>query len=158
MTLKDDLNRALVELTRSRETPVRLGEQGWAQLVLPMPPGITKPGGPQLTIEVVLSKTGNYFTLLTPLAVLDGRPSAEFFQALLYRQFSADQVEGGGFGLSAGGERDRLVALCHWPLAAITPEQFATLFRNFVKTALALIREVKEMARREPALVLIYPD
>ena len=158
MTVKDDLNRALAELTRSRETPVSLDEQGWAQLVLPMPPGMTKQGGPQLIIEVVLSKTGNYFTLLTPLAVLDGKPSAEFFQALLYRQFSADQVEGGGFGLGAGGERDRLVALCHWPLAAITPEQFSALFRNFVKATLALIREVKEMARREPALVLIYPD
>jgi hypothetical protein len=158
MTLKDDLNRALGELTRARETPVSLDEQGWTQLVLPVPPGITKLSSQQLIIEVVLSKTGNYFTLLTPLAVLDGRPSAEFFQALLYRQFSADQVEGAGFGLSAGGERDRLVALCHWPLPAITPDQFSALFRNFVKAALALVREVKEMARREPALILIYPD
>lgn len=158
MTLKDDVNKALAELTRSRETPLTLNEQGWGQIVLPMPPGVTGQSNQQLTIEVVLSKTGNYFTLLTALAVLNGKPNVDFFQALLYRQFSASQVERVSFGLSAAGERDRLVALCHWPLSAITPDQFSALFQNFVKAAMTLIREVKDMARREPTLVLIYPD
>lgn len=158
MPLRDDLNRALAELTRSRETPLSLDEQGWCQIALPMPPGVTGLSGQQLIVEVVLSKTANYFTLLTPLGVLDGKPTADFFQALLYRQFSADQVEAAGFALAAGGERDRLVALYHWPLSAITPDQFSGLFKNFVKAALALIREARDMAQREPALVLIYPD
>lgn len=157
MTLKDDLNQALAVMTRSRETPLSLDEKGWSQLILPMPPGKANLSNQQLIVEVVLSKTGNYFTLLTPLAVLVNRPGVEFLEALLYRQFSADQVDGICFGLAAGGERDRLVALCHWVLPAVTPDQFSGLFQNFVKAALALISEVKDMARREPALVLVHP-
>ncbi len=155
MTLKDDLNQALAVMTRSRETPLSLDENGWSQLILPMP-GRDNLSNQQLIVEVVLSKTAKYFTLLTPLAVLNNQPGAEFLQALLYRQFSADQVDGAAFGLGAGGERDRLVALCHWALPAITPDQFSALFQNFVKAALALIDEVKDMARREPALVLVH--
>lgn len=155
MTLKDDLNQALAVMTRSRETPLSLDENGWSQLILPMP-GRDNLSNQQLIVEVVLSKTAKYFTLLTPLAVLNNQPGAEFLQALLYRQFSADQVDGAAFGLGAGGERDRLVALCHWALPAITPDQFSDLFQNFVKAALALIDEVKDMARREPALVLVH--
>lgn len=157
MTLKDDLNQALAAMTRTRETPLSLDEKGWSQFILPMPPGGDSLSNQRLIIEVVLSKTANYFTLLTPLAVFDSKPTAEFLEALLYRQFSADQVEGISFGLGAGGERDRLVALCHWALPAITPDQFSGLFQNFVKAALDLIGEVKDMARREPALVLVHP-
>src|SRR5436305_359483 len=132
MTLKDDLNLALAAMTRSRENPLSLDEKGWTQFILPMPPGMDNLSNQRLIIEVVISKTANYFTLLTPLAVLDNRPTAKFLEALLYRQFSPDQVDGISFGLGAGGERDRLVALYHWALPAITPEQFSALFQNFV--------------------------
>lgn len=157
MALKDDLNAALAAMTPNSGKAQPLNEEGWSQLVVPVPPALAKLTNEQLIVEIVLAGTGKYFTLLTPLAVLKTRPQAAFFEALLYRQFYADQVKAAGFGLSAAGEHDRLVALCHWPLAEITPPQFSRLFQNFVGAALGLIKEVDEMARREPALELIHP-
>lgn len=154
MALKDDLNAALAALNGKTQP---LDENGWSQVIVPVPAALAKLTNEQLIIEVVLARTGKYFTLLTPLAVLKERPAAAFLEALLYRQFSADQVKAAGFGLSAGGDHDRLVALSHWPLAEITPPQFSRLFQNFVAASLGLIKEVNDMARREPALVLIHP-
>jgi hypothetical protein len=157
MALREDLSQALAVMSRAKDTQLALDENGWGQIPVVMPDTLVKLSNGQLIVEVVLSKTAKYFTLLTPLAVLKEQPSAAFYEALFYRQFYADQVNGAGFGVSAGGNNDRLVALYHWPLAAITPEQFGGLFQNFVMAALGLINELSEMSRQEPAVVLVHP-
>lgn len=157
MALREDLSRALAGMSRAEGPQLALDDNGWGQITVPMPPEMAKLSNGQLIVEVVLSKTAKYFTLLTPLAVFKAQPEADFLEALLYRQFYADQVNGVSFGVSAGGNNDRLVALCHWPLPAISPEQFAGLFQNFVMAALDLIKEVNDMARREPAIVPVHP-
>jgi hypothetical protein len=159
MALKEELNQALAAMSRTNKKQLlALDENGWGQIIVPMPPDLAKLSNGQLIIEVVLSKSAKYFTLLTPLAVLKKQPGAAFLEALLYRQFYAEQVNGAGFGISSGGNHDRLVALCHWPLPTVTPEQFAALFQNFVTASLSLIREVNDMAPREPAIAPVHPS
>lgn len=147
MPLQEDVNLALVELSRAPNLPdLKLDDSGFCRIPVPMPATLIKLRDGQLLIDVQVSPTGKFFSMLTPVAVFQDRPGADFFEALLYRQFYADQVSGAGFALSPANDNDMLVAIVHWMFDAITPETFKKLYQLFIAASFQLIDEVYEMA------------
>ena len=148
MGLQEDVNAGLAALS-GPEAPSQLGldSSGRCTVPVPMPASLVELEGGVLPVTVEGSGTGRFFTLSSPIAAINGQPSSDFFRALLNRQFHADQVAGGSFAV--GGAEDMLVAVYHWMLDSITPEEFVALFKNFISATLDLIDEVDNMARRE---------
>ncbi len=150
MALREDLNAALAALNPSPEAPkVELDESGRAVIPVPMPPTVIKLAEGQLPVEVSLAKTGAFFTLSSPIAVLKGTASRDFYEALLQRQFYADQVSAASFGIALVGDQDVVLSLYHWMLDSITSEEFTSLFKHFISATFDLIEEVNDMAKRE---------
>ncbi|HEY9652118.1 MAG TPA: hypothetical protein V6C95_15745, partial [Coleofasciculaceae cyanobacterium] len=58
--------------------------------------------------------------------------------------FYAEQVSGVSFAINA--ENDTLVAVYHWMLESISPQDFSSLFQGFVTATLDLLREISNMA------------
>jgi hypothetical protein len=91
------------------------------------------------------------------LAVVEGTPKSEFFRTLLYRQHYADEVGGACLALQTEGEDlDVLSATYHWLLGAITPDEFAVLFKQFIMAAIVLVEEIGQMASREEAVKPVH--
>ena len=148
MSLKEDVNGALAAMSApNAPTKLALDDTGRCAIALPFPGDIVELDEGVLTVTVEVSPTSRFFTLSTPLAAVGRKTGGEFFKALLYRQFYADQVSGASFAV--GGDEDVLVAVNHWTLDAITNGQFAELFKLFVSACLDLIDEVGTMAQRE---------
>lgn len=148
MSLIDDINAALGTMSRPAPSPkLALDDAGRCAIPVPMPRDIVDLADGVLMVNVEISGTRRFFTLSTPIAAVDQRTSSEFFRALLYRQFYADQVSGASFAI--GGSEDVLVAVYHWALDSITTDEFASLFKTFISASLDLIDEVVAMARRE---------
>ena len=148
MPLREDVNGALEAMsTPNAPSKLALDDTGRCAITIPFPGDITQLAEGVLRVAVEISKTGRFFTLSTPIAAVDQNTGSEFFRALLYRQFYADQVSGASFAI--GGSEDVLVAVNHWALDSITTDQFAELFKGFVSASLDLIDEVGEMVQRE---------
>lgn len=149
MSLHEDLNKALAELSQAPNLPdLTLDESGFCRIAVPIPPALIKLREGELLLDLQISATGKFFSLLTPLAILESQPDAAFFEALLYRQFYADQVSGASFALSPSNDNDILVAITHWLFDAITPESFKKLYQKFMAASFNLIDEVNEMAAK----------
>ncbi len=148
MSLKEDLNLAL-EAMSNLDAPqnLELDESGRCTLPVLMPASLISLVDGRLMVTVELSRTGHLFTLSTPLAAFNGQPSSDFFSALFHKQFYADQVSGAS--LAIGGTEEVLVAVYHWMLDAITPDEFLSLFKNFVSASFDLIGEVGGLAANE---------
>ena len=148
MSLREDIIAALDTMSRpDASSKLTLDDAGRCTIPISIPADIAELADGALTINVELSGTGRYFTLSSPIATLDQKTSSGFLRALLYRQFYADQVSGAGFAI--GGREDVLVAVYHWALDAIYPDEFTALFKGFISATLDLIDEVGNMARRE---------
>ena len=107
-----------------------------------------------LLITVEMSPTARFFTLYSPLAAITGKPGRDFLRELLNRQFHADQVSGSS--LAIGGAEDMLVAVYHWMLDSITPQEFVALFKNFVSATFDLIGEVGHLSRRDRKVTALH--
>ncbi|MBN2005978.1 MAG: type III secretion system chaperone [Anaerolineae bacterium] len=156
MSLHEDINAGLALVSRSGASPLTLDASGWIGVPVPMPPAVIQLQNGQLVVEVQVAATGDFFKLTTPLAVCKSTPGAPFLEALLQRQFTSDHVSGASFALAATGDADVLVAVYHWMLDTITPEQFKSLFKRFVAAAFDLIDEVNAMVQREPKVKPIH--
>ncbi len=158
MTLKDNLNTGLGRVSSpGASEPFVLDENGICVLPVPMPPTLVRLADNRLMVRVEMAPTGNLFSLMTPLAVVGKTASTEFYKTLFYRQRRAEQVVGLSMALQSEDEKqDILVATYHWMLDAITPEEFAELFKKFTFGALVLIQEIVEMARRESAVKSLH--
>lgn len=152
MALRDDVNAGLAAIT----SPVRTLDGGGACLLtLPVPPAIVQLTDDELPVNVAISSTGRFLTLSSPLAVIEGELSHAVAFALLNRQFHADQGQGVGFAI--GAEEDVLVAVYHWVLPAITPQEFRELFEHFTSTTLELVQIVGELASIRPEVRPVHP-
>lgn len=150
MSLRDDVNAGLAAVSRaSAPQPLVLDDAGWCGIPVPMPPSVIELADGQIMLEVQISKTQDFFTFSSPLAVVKSTPSARFSEALLRRQFYADHVSGAGFALAVVGDEDLLVSVYHWMLDSITPEQFRALFKKFIGAVFDHVEEINTMARRE---------
>ena len=148
MSLKEDLDLALKAMSNP-DAPqnLELDESGRCNVPVLMPASLISLVEGRLMVTVELSGTGHLFTLLTPLAAINGKPSSDFFTELFHKQFYADQVSGAS--LAIGGTEEVLVAVYHWMLDAITPDEFLSLFKNFVSASFDLIGEVGVLAGKE---------
>ncbi|MBD1890547.1 type III secretion system chaperone [Coleofasciculus sp. FACHB-SPT9] len=157
--LKDDVNAGLAAISKPDTSPkLILDESGSCKVPLPFPPSIVKLSGGQLQVEIRMAKTGEFFTLLSPLAAVHGQLSREFLDALLHRQFYAEQVSSLSFAIAVVGDRDLLVAVHHWMLDAIAPEEFKGLFQKFISAVLSAIPEINNMASSEISLAPIHSE
>ena len=158
MPLRDDINAGLARVSAADATePFVLDDSGRCVLPVPMPPTLVRLADQRLLVHVELAATGNLFTLTTPLGVVGNGTSTEFFRALFYRQRRAEQVMGLSLALQPESEKQSiLVATYHWVLDAISPEEFAELFKKFTFGALLLIQEIVQMAQRESAVKSLH--
>lgn len=155
MSLKADLNVALEAMSNlDASEKLKLDESGRCTVPVLMPASLISLVEGRLMVTVELSGTGHLFTLLTPLAAINGKPSSDFFITLFHRQFFADQVSGAS--LAIGGTEEVLVAVYHWMLDAITPEEFLSLFKKFVSASFDLIGEVGVLADEERGVTPIH--
>lgn len=153
MTLRQDIHAGLNELSQAdASTSLVLDDERRCIIPVPIPPTVMALQDNQLVIEVVLSKTERFFSLLTPLAVIDGHLSQVCLESLFYRQFYADQVTASSFALAVANDDDILAGVYHWMLDTITPAQFRQLFQKFILAIFDLIGEVHDLAQQEPNL------
>jgi hypothetical protein len=152
MSLREELNSAIAALDASYEPKAQLDAAGRYAVLLPLPSAVIELREGRLPIEVALSKTGNYFSLLSPLAVIDDQATRGFCEALLHRQFYADQVAGISFAINVLNDDDILMAVYHWMLPSISADQFAALFKRFVTAVIEAIGELNTMARQSPGV------
>ena len=149
MSLKDDVNAGLAELSKAPNLPdMKLDNSGFCRITVPIPPALIKLREGELLIDLQISASGKFFSMLTPVAVLESQPDASFFEALLYRQFYADQVSGASLALSPSNDNDILVAIMHWTFDGISPEVFKKFYQKFIAASFNLIDEVNEMAAK----------
>jgi len=149
MSLIEDINAGLAALSEpNRPDKLVLDGSGRCNIKVFLPASVVKLKDSNLMIQVQISRTGRFFSLLSPIGVLKGNPSREFFAALFYRQFYADQVSGASLAINA--EDHVVVAVYHWILESITPNDFSSLFQGFVAATLDLLREVRDLAEVAP--------
>ncbi len=158
MTLKEDVNAGLAKLSAPGSTePFALDKKGVCAIPVPMPATVVEMADNRLMVRVELAPTESLFSLSTPLAIIKGTPKSEFFRTLLYRQRYADQVAGASLAVQAEDEeQEALIAIYHWLLGAITPDEFAALFKQFIMAAITLVEEISQMARREEAVKPVH--
>lgn len=158
MSLKESLNAALTAFGNEQNNQTKtLDEDNWASLTFAIPPQVIALTNAQLRIDVALAESGNFFTLLTPLAALTSKPKLDFYEILLSRQSFADQTKGLSYALEPRNQAVVLLGVYHWTLDSITPEQFRSLVKNFTTGAFELIRQVAEIAKNEPNLKTVHP-
>lgn len=156
MGLREDVNAGLKAIGNPNQPgQLALDETGGCLVPVPLPPSVIVLADGQLLIKVQMASTGNLFSLLCGLASLNGAPSVATFEALARRQFYAEQVR--GVSLAINGEQNTLVAVYHWMLEGIAPDQFKALFQKYVGGVLGTIHEVNDLARREKAIRPIHP-
>jgi hypothetical protein len=144
MSLKEDINAGLVAISSPNKPPeLVLDNSGCCTILVPLPASVVSLVDGQLIVQVKLSRTGRFFTLLSPIGAIQEKLNREFFKALFYRQFYADQVSGVSIAINA--ENDTLVAVYHWMLESISPQDFSSLFQGFVTATLDLLGEISNM-------------
>lgn len=144
MPLKEDINAGLAAISSPNKSQnLVLDDSGCCEIIIPLPASVVSLVDSQLIVQVKLSQTGRFFTLLSPIGVIQKKLTREFFEALFYRQFYAEQVSGASFAINA--ENDTLVAVYHWMLESILPDDFSSLFQGFVTATLDLLREISNM-------------
>lgn len=144
MSLKEDINAGLAVISSPNNSQkLVLAHSGCCTIIVPLPASVVRLVDGQLIVKVKISQTGRFFTLLSPIGVIQEKLSREFLEALFYRQFYAEQVSGASFAIN--GEDDTLVAVYHWMLESISPDDFSSLFQEFVTATLDLLREISNM-------------
>lgn len=158
MTLKDDLNNALQAL--AEEAPnlpvVSLDEQQRCQLAVPIPAELQPLQDQQLVLEIQLAKSGQGFSLSTPVAAIAVEASDDLYKTLLSRQTYFDQMGGLSWAIAPQTDHDLLAITYHWLLENISEQEFHQLYQRFLRAALALIRDGKAMLGSEPDVQLIH--
>ncbi len=152
MSLREDVSAGLVAL--GGNLPVTLDGNGTATVPVPLLPSIVKLANNRILVQVQVARTGDFFTLSTPLAELRSKPSQLLLSALLHRHMTAPQTSGLTFALNA--DEDGLFALYHWILKTISPEDFRALFQRFTTSTLDLLDEVNEVARRDSSVTPVH--
>lgn len=148
MSLRKDINAGLKAISSpNATTALVLDKSGGCMVSVPIPLTVADLVDSNLMIKVQLSRTERLFSLLSPLATLNGTPSQAFLETLFNRQFYADQVSGATLAINA--EQETLIAVYHWMLDSITPAEFVSLFQKFALAVLDLIEEVGLMSKRE---------
>ncbi|CAN1208790.1 type III secretion system chaperone [Tumidithrix helvetica PCC 7403] len=151
MSLKNDLDIALTELSESSNLPkILLSESGWCRLSIPIPASIMDSKDGELSLEIQLSPTGSFFSLSTPIAIIPASPDPAFLEALFHRQLYANQVCGASFALVPQNENNILVVIYHWVLDSITAKQFKQLYQRFLVAVFTLSQEVSSMIEAYP--------
>jgi hypothetical protein len=158
MSLRDDLNAGLERLAGTVKFAVpQLDDRGAARLEIPVPPMLAALRDGVLIVDVHLSKSGDSFTLSTPVAATLGVVAAPFYDALLRRQQRGHQSNGLTFALEADNQYDALLALYHWILPYIEQDNFLALYQKFVTAALAVIADVDGMIDKTQNVQRIHP-
>ncbi len=157
MSLFQDVNAGLAAVSNpAADEPLKLDSSNWCGITIPMPPSVIRLADGQLLVEVTMPRTLDSFTFSSALAILKDTPHQKFLEALLMRQFYAEQTSGANFAIAVTGDENVLVAVYHWTLDSITPEQFKALFKQFVSAVFDQIEEIKEMARQESKVKPIH--
>ncbi len=155
MSLREDINIGLKAISNPNSTnKLELDKDDNCFISIPLPPSVVKLADDKLMISVKISPSESFFSLLSPLAIIKKTLSAEFLEALFYRQFYAEQVS--GVSLSINAEQMTLVAVYHWMLDSITPDDFRLLFKKFISAVLELIDEINDMAQCEKNIKPIH--
>lgn len=166
MSLKEDINAGLAAIKNpNNPNSLVLGDEGGISVLegmncfveVPIPESVIKLTNKQLIIKVVLSGSKRFFSLITILATVKGKPNNAFLAGLLNHQFYIDRFLGVSIGYNAirassighSGEDDTLTVVYHWMLDSISPEQFQALFQQFVSSSLAVIKQMEDIARYE---------
>jgi hypothetical protein len=159
MSLKDDVNAALVELGHKVKFPVaQLDGEGLSRLTVPIPPMLHTLRDGELVIDIRISRKGDTFALFTPIAALTQPAKQVFLEALLRRQFINGQASGLSFAINTvDDDYDALVVITHWLLPSITPEAFNLLYQRFIAATLYVIDDVNDMIKTTPHVTAIHP-
>lgn len=152
MALKDDLNKALYVFGPTQKQ-FQLDEKGRCSIIMRPKTDEKLPQYLIPPIEVVLSPTGRYFTLTSPLAILKSEPSTGLCQWVMHRQFYAEHVSGLSIAIALVGADDLLMAIYHWILETITPDQFSELYRKFLHAIILLTQEIQSISEKETAII-----
>ncbi|HEY9649182.1 MAG TPA: type III secretion system chaperone, partial [Coleofasciculaceae cyanobacterium] len=108
MSLKEDINTGLAAISSpNKSQELVLDDTGCCTIIVPLPASVVRLVDGQLVVQVKLSQTGRFFTFLSPIGAIQEKLGKEFFKALFYRQFYAEQVSGVSFAINA--ENDTLV-------------------------------------------------
>jgi hypothetical protein len=138
MSLEDDLAAALAEWGLPRPepgTPISIG--------LPLPEsGDAAAGG--LEVQLGLSLSGDTFFLATAVGGVGSDAALSPLLMLLAETLGPERYHGAC--VAATPQRDLLMAVHHWVLPAISPEQFRELLMQHAEGAALLIERIDELA------------
>jgi hypothetical protein len=158
MALREDINAGLQRLAGTVKFAVpQLDDTGMTRLEVPMPPMLANLRDGLLVIDVHLAGAGDSFTLSTPVAATLGVVAAPFYDALLRRQQRGHQSAGLTFTLEADNQYDALLAVYHWILPSIAPDQFVGLYQKFIQAALGVIADIDGMIDTARNVQRIHP-
>lgn len=158
MALREDLEAGLEALAKKVKFSVPAPDaSGRARLEIPIPPMLAAVRDGKLTVDIRMASGGESFTLSTPIATTFGAVRAPFLDALLRRQQNGDSSAGLSYALEAANQYDALLAVYHWILPSITPEQFNALYQRFLMAALRVIADVDGMIDKTPDVERVHP-
>lgn len=158
MALREDLTAGLERLSNKVKFSVpALDASGRARLEIPIPAGLAILRDGRLTIDIRIASGGESFTLSTAVATTLGVVRAPFLDALLRRQQHGDSSAGLSYALEAANQYDALLAVYHWIIPSITPEQFNALYQRFLMAALRVIADIDGMIDKTPNVERVHP-
>lgn len=126
-----------------------LDHDGTWSTVLPVGSDVLVP----TTVRLALS--GRYFTLVAPLAALDGPADAELLLSLLSRHADADRSDGAAYAIVSADSGDIVVATYHWLLPSISPDEFATVLQVFARAVRGLHEDLAELEAAGAPLAML---
>jgi hypothetical protein len=144
MSLRDDVNAGLAALVDGTERQLLLDEEGACEIPIAIPPSIKKLAGGRLMVRINISRTGNFFTLLAPIAVASGDLPAAVLETLLGDQFFVDRTWAASFAFNA--ETGVVFASYHWMLSSISSAELRELFDKFCVAAFLLLERMAVIA------------
>jgi len=158
VTLREDLEAGLEALAKKvKFTVPALDSSGRTRLEIPVPPMLGAVRDGKMMVDIRLASGGESFTLSTPVATTLGAVRAPFIDALLRRQQHGDSSAGLSYALEAANQYDALLAVYHWIIPSITPEQFNALYQRFLMAALRVIADVDDMVDKTPNVERVHP-
>src|SRR5689334_21997068 len=135
MTLRNHVEAGLATLRSA--APLSLDEEGACEIPIRLPPSLAKIAGGRILIRIKVARTGNFFTLLSPIGQAAKEPPPFVLATLLADQFFVDQV--GAASYSYNTETGIIFATYHWMLEAITPAQLSELVEKFSAATFLLL-------------------
>jgi len=152
MTLVQDIRAGIKALQPHNFTiHDQLDARGFAVILIPSAEAPLQVHDDELSIQLRIAAGGRFFTLFSPLALVNSA-DVSVYEHVLRRNYFADQVGGAAYALMTMDAHDVLVTVLHWPFNHITPEQFTALFETMLSATFDMLKEVIDMSANTEAL------